>query len=67
MTPPGVEAFLQRLIPFLEALPPDLWFAVEVRNKGWLGAPLLARQMSRQGRSPAARAVGFLIGGEAPR
>lgn len=37
----GVEPFLERLIPFLRVLPPDLRFALEVRNKGWLCAPFL--------------------------
>ena len=38
----SVEAFLARLGPFLQALPSDRAFAVEVRNKSWLGEPLLS-------------------------
>jgi uncharacterized protein YecE (DUF72 family) len=38
---PHAAAFLERLEPFLERLPPDVRFAVEVRNKGWIGPPLL--------------------------
>ena len=37
----GVRAFLERLDPFLAAWPKDVPVAVEVRNKGWIGAPLL--------------------------
>src|ERR1700730_3462159 len=32
----GVNDFLARLVPFLEKLPKDHKFAVEIRNKGWL-------------------------------
>lgn len=34
------DAFLARLAPFLEALPKEPRFAVEIRNKNWLGKPL---------------------------
>ena len=37
----SVDAFLERLAPFLETLPPGKSYALEVRNKGWVGAPLL--------------------------
>ncbi len=37
-----VNDFLKRLVPFLEQLPAGYRFAVEVRNKNWLGEPLLA-------------------------
>lgn len=37
----SVGAFLARLEPFLESLPSDRQFALEVRNKSWVGAPLL--------------------------
>lgn len=37
---PSLPVFLLRLAPFLRLLPPDLRFAVEIRNKGWLQAPL---------------------------
>ncbi|MCC7137479.1 MAG: DUF72 domain-containing protein [Planctomycetes bacterium] len=36
----SVEPFLERLDPFLAALPRDLAYGVEVRNKAWVGAPL---------------------------
>jgi uncharacterized protein YecE (DUF72 family) len=32
----GVNDFLSRLVPFLEKLPKQLKFAVEIRNKNWL-------------------------------
>lgn len=35
------DAFLERLVPFLDLLPSDLRFAVEVRNKNWVGEELL--------------------------
>lgn len=38
---PGPEPFLDRLGPFLEALPRDFRYAVEVRNRGWIDEPLL--------------------------
>jgi uncharacterized protein YecE (DUF72 family) len=37
----GLDEFLERLDPFLGALPRDLRFAVEVRNSSWFRAPLL--------------------------
>src|SRR5512139_2346578 len=37
----SVDAFLQRLSPFLESLPAGRRYALEVRNKGWVGVPLL--------------------------
>lgn len=37
----SVDAFLERLAPFLDALPVGPRYAVEVRNKAWIGAPLL--------------------------
>jgi uncharacterized protein YecE (DUF72 family) len=36
-----VEPFLERLEPFLLALPKGPRYAVEVRNKSWIAAPLL--------------------------
>ncbi len=38
---PAVEAFLVRLRPFLATLPRGLRFALEIRNKNWLGTTLL--------------------------
>jgi uncharacterized protein YecE (DUF72 family) len=38
---PNVLPFLERLGPFLDQLPETGEFAVEVRNKGWIGPPLL--------------------------
>ncbi|MGH9717592.1 MAG: DUF72 domain-containing protein [Candidatus Acidiferrales bacterium] len=32
----GLDAFLARLLPFLDMLPKDRKFAVEIRNKNWL-------------------------------
>lgn len=37
----GVEPFAERLDRFLGLLPPDFRYAVEVRNRGWIRAPLL--------------------------
>lgn len=37
---PSLEGFLERLRPFLKKLPAGYRFAVELRNKGWLGAQL---------------------------
>jgi uncharacterized protein YecE (DUF72 family) len=37
----GPEEFLARLDPFLARLPRDFRYGVEVRNKNWVGAPLL--------------------------
>ncbi len=39
-TIPSVEGFLERLVPFLVQLPRGQRFAVEVRNKNWLGTKL---------------------------
>lgn len=36
----GLDAFLERLQPFLEAWPEDVPLAVEVRNKNWMTARL---------------------------
>jgi uncharacterized protein YecE (DUF72 family) len=36
----SAEPFLERLDEFLGALPADLRYGVEIRNKGWLDAPL---------------------------
>ena len=36
----SVDAFLERLRPFLKRLPSGVRFALEVRNKAWLGAKL---------------------------
>jgi uncharacterized protein YecE (DUF72 family) len=44
---PHASAFLDRLAPFLEMLPPEREFAVEVRNKSWVAAPLLDLLRSR--------------------
>jgi uncharacterized protein YecE (DUF72 family) len=38
----GPEPFLERLDEFLESLPDDLRFGVEIRNRAWLGEPLLS-------------------------
>jgi uncharacterized protein YecE (DUF72 family) len=38
---PGVDAFMDRLAPFLEGLPTQPRFALEVRNKTWLTPPFL--------------------------
>jgi uncharacterized protein YecE (DUF72 family) len=38
---PGVEAFMERLAPFLDGLPPEPRFALEVRNRTWLVPPFL--------------------------
>ncbi len=37
----SLDAFLERLEPFLESLPPGRAFALEVRNKTWVGERLL--------------------------
>jgi uncharacterized protein YecE (DUF72 family) len=37
---PSGDAFLERLAPFLKSLPDDVRFALEVRNKYWLGPKL---------------------------
>jgi Protein of unknown function DUF72 len=33
---PSLDAFLDRLAPFLECWPSDVQLAVEIRNKGWI-------------------------------
>lgn len=38
----GPGPFLDRLATFLDTLPPDFRYAVEVRNRAWLKPPLLA-------------------------
>jgi len=38
---PDPEPFLERLEAYLEQLPRELRIVVEVRNKAWMGAPLL--------------------------
>jgi uncharacterized protein YecE (DUF72 family) len=38
---PDLDAFLARLDPFLAQWPADIPVAVEIRNKAWIGAPLL--------------------------
>ena len=43
----GAGEFLARLEPFLDALPKDFRYGVEVRNKGWIGEPLLAALRAR--------------------
>lgn len=37
----GLEAFLKRLVPFLDLLPEGREYAVEVRNRSWVAPPLL--------------------------
>ena len=37
----SIDEFLERLAPFLERLPEDIRFALEVRNKYWLGPKLI--------------------------
>jgi uncharacterized protein YecE (DUF72 family) len=43
-----LDAFLQRLEPFLDAWPPDVPLAVEVRNKAWLTPKLTDCLRARQ-------------------
>jgi len=43
----SVEPFLERLASFLDVLPRDFRFAVEVRNKAWIAPPLLDLLRSR--------------------
>lgn len=45
---PDRDAFLERLVPFLDLLPGDVRFALEIRNKGWLGPPLFEALRSRR-------------------
>ncbi len=44
----GMHAFLERLEPFLDRLPTGFRYAVEVRNKAWIGAELLAALKRRK-------------------
>jgi len=44
----SLDAFLERLIPFLKKLPKDRLFAVEIRNKNWL-VPKLADLLRERG------------------
>lgn len=44
----SLAPFLERLNAFLERLPRDLRVAVEVRNKHWIGAPLLELLRARR-------------------
>ena len=39
--------FLERLSAFLEGLPTEFRYAVEIRNRAWIGAPLLERLRER--------------------
>jgi uncharacterized protein YecE (DUF72 family) len=43
-----VGPFLERLAMFLDALPDDFRYAVEVRNKAWIDAPLLELLRSKR-------------------
>jgi uncharacterized protein YecE (DUF72 family) len=38
---PHAGPFLEKLERYLAALPPDFRYAVEIRNRAWIGAPLL--------------------------
>lgn len=44
----GLDAFLERLEPFLERWPRDVPLAVEIRNKNWVGEKLAARLRAHQ-------------------
>lgn len=44
----GLPQFLERLEPFLDRLPPGFRYAVEVRNKSWIGDELLRALRKRQ-------------------
>lgn len=44
---PSLDGFLERLRPFLKKLPEGYRFAVEVRNKNWLGPKLSAALRER--------------------
>jgi uncharacterized protein YecE (DUF72 family) len=46
---PSLDAFLERLEPFLDAWPRDVPLAVEVRNKAWLMPKLVDCLRARQG------------------
>src|SRR5439155_12372505 len=43
----SVEPLLERLATFLDALPRDFRYGVEVRNKAWIAAPLLTLLRAR--------------------
>jgi uncharacterized protein YecE (DUF72 family) len=44
----SADAFLERLAPFLDALPVGPRYAVEIRNKSWYGEPLLSLLRERR-------------------
>ncbi len=44
----GLGAFLERLEPFLDALPEGFRYGVEVRNKAWIGEELLGALRRRK-------------------
>jgi len=44
---PNLEAFLERLEPFLDALPDDFRYGLEVRNKDWVGPQLFGSLRKR--------------------
>jgi len=44
----GLASFLGRLEPFLDRLPSDFRYAVEVRNKNWIGPELLEALRGRR-------------------
>ncbi|MCI0340293.1 MAG: DUF72 domain-containing protein [Planctomycetales bacterium] len=44
----GPEPFLERLDAYLGKLPPGFPYGVEVRNKGWIGEPLLGILRARR-------------------
>jgi uncharacterized protein YecE (DUF72 family) len=44
----SLQAFLDRLGPFLETLPADFRYGVEVRNKAWIAPPLLEMLRARR-------------------
>lgn len=44
---PNVECFLERLEPFLDRLPAERQWAVEIRNKNWLGEKLYSALRQR--------------------
>lgn len=43
----SLDAFLERLLPFLDALPRTFRYGVEVRNKAWIGERLLGELRAR--------------------
>ncbi|MFN0009060.1 MAG: DUF72 domain-containing protein [Planctomycetota bacterium] len=44
----GLQSFLERLEPFLDRLPDGFRYAVEVRNKSWIGEELLGALRQRR-------------------